>query len=91
MQIIKRPVFTDKMTRRREEHKHYVFSVDSHLTKPEISLLVEKIFSVRVKSVNTCWQQRRRRGTSTRLLRCKRAFITLVNGDNIDYFLLIFF
>jgi large subunit ribosomal protein L23 len=86
MELIKRPIFTDKTTRLGEKYNQYVFYVDSQMTKAEILLLVEKIFSVRATKVNTSLRLRRRRGYTNRLLFSKRAFVTLTRGENIEFF-----
>jgi large subunit ribosomal protein L23 len=49
--IIKRPVITEKSTDLMEEKK-YVFEVDMRSNKTEIKQAIEKIFGVKVVSVN---------------------------------------
>jgi len=46
LNIIKRPIFTPKTTYLIEMLNQYAFEVDSKITKPEIRLALEEIFSV---------------------------------------------
>lgn len=87
--IIKRPVFTEKATRLLEKHNQYVFDVNGNLTKPQIRLLIERIFSVQVKSVNTnCPPRKKRRGGRSIgfLPKYKRAFVTVTKEEKIVFF-----
>jgi large subunit ribosomal protein L2 len=81
--IIKRPVFTDKATRLLEIDRQYTFDVEPSLTKPKIRVLIEKRFSVQVRTINTHRNPRKkRRGriSGCFLPRSKRVIITLTNG-----------
>jgi large subunit ribosomal protein L2 len=89
MKIIKRPIFTEKTILLIEKYNQYIFNVDYQLTKPEIFLLIEKMFSIRAKSINTSLPSRikRRRGRMTGFLSIhKRAFITLDKKEKIVFF-----
>ena len=50
--VIKKPVLTEKSYDQLAENK-YTFEVDTRANKTEIKDAVEKIFGVKVKSVNT--------------------------------------
>ncbi len=50
--VILSPVITEKATMA-SEHNKVVFKVAKHATKPQIKEAVEKLFDVKVKSVNT--------------------------------------
>ncbi|GLG02598.1 LSU ribosomal protein L23P [Alicyclobacillus sacchari] len=50
--LIKRPVITERSTELMEENK-YVFEVDRRANKVEIRKAIEKLFDVKVVSVNT--------------------------------------
>ena len=52
-QIIKAPFVTEKNTNLRANQNKYVFEVDRRASKPEIKKAAEKIFGVKVLSVNT--------------------------------------
>ena len=84
--IILAPVITEKATNA-SEHNKVVFRVAPHATKPQIKEAVEKLFDVKVKSVNTL---RRRgkwkpfRGRYGQTSDTKRAIVTLEEGQKID-------
>ena len=84
--IIVAPVVTEKATVA-SEHNKVVFKVAAKATKPQIKEAVEKLFDVKVKSVNTL---RRRgkwkpfRGRYGQTSDTKRAIVTLEEGHRID-------
>lgn len=89
MKIIKRPIFTEKTMCLIEKYNQYMFNIDCQLTKPEILLLIEKIFSIRIAAVNTYLPPRskRIRGRRIGLLSIhKRVFVTLKKGEKIAFF-----
>jgi large subunit ribosomal protein L23 len=51
--IIRYPSVTEKNTAMRSDQNKYVFEVASDSTKPQIKKAVEKLFNVKVESVNT--------------------------------------
>ena len=51
--IIKRPVATEKARNLANENNEYVFIVDRKANKIQIREAVEKLFNVKVESVNT--------------------------------------
>lgn len=67
----------------------YTFVVADRANKTEIKIAIEKIFDVRVLSVNTLWRRgktkRTRFTTGTRSAQ-KRAIVTLAEGDKIEIF-----
>ncbi len=52
-EVIKYPLSTEKMIRMMESENKLVFVVDRRATKTDIKSAVEKLFSVKVVSVNT--------------------------------------
>ena len=84
--VILSPVITEKATVA-SEHNKVVFKVAAHATKPQIKEAVEKLFDVKVKSVNTLVRQGKikmfkgRRGQRSDV---KRAIVTLEEGHKID-------
>ena len=84
--VILAPVITEKATSA-SEHSKVIFKVALGATKPQIKEAVEKLFDVKVKSVNTL---RRRgkwkafKGRYGRLSDSKRAVVTLEEGHRID-------
>ncbi|MCL2787884.1 MAG: 50S ribosomal protein L23 [Micrococcales bacterium] len=70
------------------DHGQYTFVVDRHATKTEIKIAVEKVFDVKVSSVNTLTRlgkARRTRFGVGRKKTNKRAVVTLREGT-IDIF-----
>ena len=84
--IILSPVITEKATIASEQNK-VTFKVAGSATKPQIKEAVEKLFDVKVKSVNTLTRKGK-----TRMFRnirgqrsdVKRAIVTLEEGHKID-------
>ncbi|NCQ61051.1 MAG: 50S ribosomal protein L23 [Myxococcales bacterium] len=89
-QIIKRPlILTEKGSLLREEENQYLFEVDRGANKIQIRDAVERLFNVKVKSVNTLLMRGKMRRMGRGLAKTrnwKKAFVTLVEGDNIDFF-----
>ena len=84
--VILAPVITEKATSA-SEHSKVVFKVASHATKPQIKEAVEKLFDVKVKSVNTLIRGgkfKAFRGRYGRTSDTKRAIVTLEEGQTID-------
>jgi large subunit ribosomal protein L23 len=84
--IVISPVITEKATAASEYNK-VVFKVARTATKPQIKEAVEKLFDVKVKSVNTLIRKgknKRFRGIAGRTGDTKRAIVTLQEGQMID-------
>ena len=84
--IIYKPIVTEKATKLSEFNK-VVFEVASKSNKIEIKGAVEKLFSVKVKSVNTILLKgkvKRFKGILGRRANTKKAIITLAPGNTID-------
>ena len=85
-QIVLNPLITEKATQMSEFNK-MVFSVPLSANKFDIKLSIEKIFSVKVKSVNTILLKgkvKRFKGILGRRANTKKAIITLAPGNTID-------
>ena len=84
--IIIAPVITEKATMASEYNK-VMFKVARHATKPQIKEAIEKLFDVKVKSVNTLNRKgklkafRGRPGVQSDV---KKAVVTLEEGHRID-------
>ena len=84
--IIVAPLITEKATNASEFNK-VVFKVAMHATKPQIKEAVEKLFDVKVKSVNTLVRKGKTkvfRGNFGSQSDVKRAIVTLEEGHRID-------
>ncbi len=84
--VLVAPVITEKATTA-SEHNKVVFKVARNATKPQIKEAVEKLFDVKVKSVNTLVRKgkfkafRGRPGVQSDV---KKAIVTLEEGHRID-------
>ena len=84
--IIVAPVVTEKATVA-SEHNKVVFKVAAKATKPQIKDAIEKLFDVKVKSVNTLVSKGKTkvfRGQFGSQSDTKRAIVTLEEGHRID-------
>jgi large subunit ribosomal protein L23 len=84
--VIIAPVITEKATTA-SEHNKVVFKVANTATKPQIKEAVEKLFDVKVKSVNTLTRKGKLRAFRGRVgmqSDFKRAIVTLEEGHKID-------
>jgi large subunit ribosomal protein L23 len=84
--IILAPVITEKATMS-SEHNKVMFKVRKDASKPQIKEAVEKLFDVKVKSVNTLIRGGKVKAFKNKIGRqsdTKRAIITLEEGYRID-------
>ena len=85
-QVILKPLVTEKSSQLSEYNK-MVFSVPINATKLEVKSSIEKIFSVKVKSVNTILLKgkvKRFKGVLGKRSNTKKAIVTLAPGNTID-------
>ncbi|MGY3451824.1 50S ribosomal protein L23 [Bradyrhizobium sp. USDA 4353] len=84
--IIIAPVVTEKATFASEQNK-VLFKVAAKATKPQIKEAIEKLFNVKVRSVNTLVRKGKTkvfRGNFGSQSDSKRAIVTLEEGHRID-------
>ena len=84
--VILSPVIPERATALSEFNK-VVFKVANTATKPQIKEAVEKLFDVKVKSVNTLVRKgklKRFKGVLGRQSDVKKAIVTLAEGHSID-------
>ena len=93
MEILLKPLVTEKMTDLSERLNRVGFVVDRRATKIDIKKAVEKMYDVKVVAVNTMNYQGKKKSRFTkagaiegRTVSFKKAIITLVEGDNIDFY-----
>ncbi|HEY1544062.1 MAG TPA: 50S ribosomal protein L23 [Xanthobacteraceae bacterium] len=80
------PIITEKATNASERNQ-VMFRVARHATKPQIKEAVEKLFDVKVKSVNTLVRKGKHkafRGRFGEQSDVKKAIVTLEEGHRID-------
>jgi large subunit ribosomal protein L23 len=86
--VIVSPVISEKATRVAEKRNQAVFKVLRDATKPEIKLAVEQLFNVRVTDVNTlnvAGKNKRFGQSQGRRSDWKKAYVTLAEGQEIDF------
>ena len=93
MDILVKPLVTEKMTTQTERFNRYGFVVDRRATKPQIKKAVESLYDVTVESVNTMVYGGKIKSRFTKggvitgkTATYKKAFVTLVDGDSIDFY-----
>ena len=92
MDIIVRPVVTEKMNAQADSQK-YGFIVNKKANKVQIKQAVENLYGVTVEEVNTMFYAGKRKSRFTRTgyvsgrrNAFKKAVITLREGDMIDFY-----
>lgn len=93
MEILIKPLVTEKMTIQGEKLNRYGFIVDRYANKIEIKAAVEELYGVKVLEVNTInyHGKRKSRFTKAGLLtgrtnHYKKAIVTLAGEDKIDFY-----
>lgn len=93
MEILIRPVVTEKMTGMADKANRYGFVVDRKANKIQVKQAVESMYGVTVESVNTMVipGKKRSRNTKTKFIvgrtsAYKKAIVTLADGNSIDFF-----
>ena len=80
--IIKKPVLNTEKARNLFENNEYVFIVDRRANKIQIKEAVEKLFNVKVESVNTL-NIKRFRMSVYKTSAIKKAMVKLKKGETI--------
>ena len=93
MNILLKPIVTEKMTEQGEDLNRYGFVVDKRANKIEIKKAVEEMYGVSVDSVNTMRYLGKKKSRYTksgiiegRSKSYKKAIVTLVEGEKIDFY-----
>ncbi len=84
--VILSPVITEKASAA-SEFNQVIFKVRRDATKPEIKAAIEKLFGVKVLSVNTLIRKGKTKhfkGIKGRQQDVKKAIVRLAEGDKID-------
>ncbi|MFC1915854.1 50S ribosomal protein L23 [Chloroflexota bacterium] len=87
-EVLRRPLVTEKNTILQAQNK-YAFEVAKEANKPQIKQAVEKAFKVRVTTVNITNVSGKERRVGKRVVLTrpwKKAFVTLQEGDKIEFF-----
>ena len=93
MEIILKPVITEKMTEKGEQLNQYGFIVHKKANKLQIKHAVEDIYGVEVVTVNTMNYSGKEKSRFTksgvisgRTKSYKKAIVTLAEGEIIDFY-----
>ena len=93
MNVIIKPIVTEKMTKVAEKFNRVGFIVDKAANKIEIKKAVEDAYGVKVVAVNTINQKGKSKSRYTRAgfiegrtSDIKTAIVTLAQGDTIDFY-----
>jgi len=93
MDILLKPIVTEKMTSQGDKFNRYGFIVARDANKLQIKKAVEELYSVTVASVNTIRYggKIKSRNTKSGLLigktnAVKKAIVTLAEGNKIDFY-----
>ncbi len=94
MNIIEKPIITEKMTAKAEKLGQYGFIVHKEANKIQIKNEVEKLYQVSVISVNTMNYQGKTKTRNTkkgsfirgRKPSLKKAVVTVEKGEVIDFY-----
>ena len=88
MQVLLAPQISEKATYVADKHEQVVFRVASDATKPEIKAAVELLFKVEVEAVqvaNVKGKVKRFKGATGRRKGWKKAFVSLMPGQEINF------
>jgi len=93
MDILLKPIVTEKMTEQGEDLNRYGFIVDKRANKVQIKNAVEEMYGLSVEAVNTMRYlgKEKSRYTKSGIIQgrsksFKKAIVTLVEGEKIDFY-----
>jgi large subunit ribosomal protein L23 len=93
MDILLKPIVTEKMTAQGEDMNRFGFIVDRKANKIQIKQAVEELYGVNVVSVNTMVYPGKNKSRYTRTgiisgktKSFKKAIVTLTEGETIDFY-----
>jgi len=93
MNILIRPIITEKMTELGEKLNRYGFIVQKNANKLQIKQAVEELYGVKVEAVNTIINSGKNKSRNTksgvivgRTATNKKAIVTIANGEKIDFY-----
>ncbi|NMC36788.1 MAG: 50S ribosomal protein L23 [Bacteroidales bacterium] len=93
MNILLKPIVTEKMTSQGDKYNRYGFLVAKNANKLQIKKAVEELYGVTVDSVNTMRYGGKVKTRNTRsgylvgkTTATKKAVVTLAEGNKIDFY-----
>lgn len=96
MEIIKKPILTEKASMLTEKLNRYAFKVDHRANKIQIKTAIQEMFGVTVVAVNTSVVAGKAKSRYTkagfvsgRAPKYKKAIVTIQDGETIDFYSVI--
>ena len=93
MEILKKPLLTEKITQLTEKLNRYAFKVDHRANKIQIKGAIEAMYGVSITAVNTMKYMGKLKSRNTkagavtgRAAAYKKAIVTLKDGETIDFY-----
>ncbi len=93
MNVILKPIITEKMTQMGEKLNRYGFKVDKRANKLEIKKAIKEIYGVEVAEINTMVYRGKAKTRYTKAgfingksNNYKKAIVTLAKGEKIDFY-----
>jgi large subunit ribosomal protein L23 len=86
-QVIKRPLLTEKSTRKKEEFNEVSFEVDPRANRSEVKRAVQTLFKVKVERVNLMQMEGKKKRVGRKIGRTsdwKKALVRLAPGEAIE-------
>jgi large subunit ribosomal protein L23 len=87
--LILAPIITEKGTLASEKAGQVLFRVRAQASKDTIKVAIEELFKVtviKVRTANFLGKERRRGAMKGRQMDWKKAYVTLKEGDKIEFF-----
>ena len=93
MEILRKPLLTEKVTQLTEKLNRYAFLVDPRANKIQIKSAIETMYGVNILAVNTMRYVGKLKSRNTkaglvqgRSATYKKAIVTLKDGEAIDFY-----
>jgi len=93
MEVLKKPLLTEKVSQLTEKLNRYAFIVDPKANKIQIKGAIETMYGINVVAVNTMRYVGKLKSRNTkagaisgRAAKYKKAIITLKDGETIDFY-----
>ena len=93
MEILKKPILTEKATALNEKFNRFAFKVDHRANKLQIKGAIEKMYGVNIQAINTMivFGKTKSRNTKAGMVsgnaaKYKKAIVTLKDGETIDFY-----
>ncbi|MBC7616946.1 MAG: 50S ribosomal protein L23 [Pedobacter sp.] len=93
MEILQKPILTEKASALTEKSNRFTFRVDHRANKLQIKAAIEKMYGVSIVALNTMIVDGKAKSRNTkgglvsgRSPKYKKAIVTLKDGETIDYY-----